>query len=42
MIVSSGGVGEVTAAVGLSVLFKCVFIFKTVPRTVGNVCFFFF
>ena len=27
MVVSSGGVGEVTAAVGLSALFKCVFIF---------------
>ena len=28
MVVSSGGMGEAAAAVGLSALFKCVLIFR--------------
>ena len=39
MVVSSGGVGEVAAAVDLSALFKCVFTFKTLHKTVRNVFF---
>ena len=37
MVVSSGGVGKVAAAVDLSVLFKCVFIFNSTYRTARNV-----
>lgn len=38
MVVSSGGVGKVAAAVDLSVLFKCVFIFKTVHIELLEMC----